>query len=1462
MLIQLIKLSVLDKIIKFSIQNKIVIGIMTVLWIIWGVWSATKLPIDAVPDITNNQVQIITVSPTLAGQEVEQLVTFPIEQSIANIPDIEETRSISRFGLSVITVVFKEDVDIYFARQLVNEKLKEAQEDIPQGVGIPELSPVSTGLGEVYQYILHPKKGSEKKYNSKQLREMQDWIVRRQLNGTPGVAEINSFGGELKEYEVALDPNRLRAMGISVSDIFDALEKNNQNTGGAYIDKKPNAYFIRGIGMVTSLDDVKLIPIKNATGTVPIFIKDVADVRLGHAIRYGAMTYNGEVDAVGGVVMMLKGANSNEVVNLIKEKIPTIQKSLPDDIVIEPFLDRTNLVNRAIKTVEKNLIEGALIVIFVLVIFLGNLRAGLIVASAIPLSLLFALGMMNVFGVSANLMSLGAIDFGLIVDGAVIIVEATLHHLGLRKSTHRLTQKEMDEEVFLSASKIRNSAAFGEIIILIVYIPILTLVGVEGKMFTPMAKTVGFAILGALILSLTYIPMMSALFLSKKPTLKASFSDKMMVKIHKVYEPLLEKAIRIKYWLVGITVAIFAISIIQFRNMGGEFIPQLQEGDFAFHCILPQGSSLTQSLETSMQASRILKEFDEVKMVVGKTGSAEVPTDPMPPEATDMIIVLKPKDEWKRNISYEELGDEMMEKLEVIPGVFFEKNQPIQMRFNELMTGIRQDVAVKIFGENLDSLSYYADKTSKAIQSVEGVTAPQVERVSGLPQINVEYDRIRMANYGLNIKDVNDMLSTAFAGKTAGQVFENERRFDLVVRLDSAHRKSIDDINNLMIPTSSGNQIPISQVAKVSYKLGASQISREEGKRRIVIGFNVKDRDVQSVVKDIQTKLDNEIKLPSGYYFTYGGQFENLQAASQRLMIAVPISLLLIFMLLYFTFHSFKQAALIFTAIPMSAIGGIFALIIRDMPFSISAGIGFIALFGVAVLNGIVLIGTFNQLEKEGEKNILKRIMEGTNIRLRPVLMTATVASLGFLPMAISTGAGAEVQKPLATVVIGGLITATFLTLFVLPMLYLIFNSKLPKIKLNSKNTLPFLVIGMFLIGQSIQGQTHSINIQEAQQIAIENNPLIKADERSISSSEALKGAANELPKLNVEAQLGQYASPKFDYGLSISQSIPFPTIFKHRKAVLESEVNSKKIQKEVTTNELLKQVRTYFYQIEYLEYNHDQLEQLNKLYLEFIRIASVRFNAGDIKKIEINTAETQQGEINLLLKQNKVYLANAYKNLNVLLNTEEDFTITKETNYIPLKLSGILDGSTIEHHPTLKAFYQQMEITERNKDVLKAEGLPEFSLGVNSLSMIGMHEKNGVERYYNGLDRFTSVNLGVAIPLTFGATKAKIKALEYDKQAIQETANFQKQQLKIQLDNSINQYQQDWEQYEYYVNQAIPNAEKIVKAAQLGYKTGEISYVEYLFALQTATDIQLKYLESIQQVNQTVVNINSIINQ
>lgn len=1418
---------------------------MTLILIIWGGWSATRLPIDAVPDITNNQVQIITVCPTLAGQEVEQLVTFPIEQSIANVPDIEEVRSISRFGLSVITVVFKEKVDIYFARQLINEKLKEAVEKIPVGTGIPELAPVSTGLGEVYQYILHPKKGSEHKYNAKDLRTMQDWIVSRQLYGTEGIAEVNSFGGELKQYEVAVNPDRLKAMGISIPDIFTALEKNNENTGGAYIDKKPNAYFIRGIGLVSTLQDIENIAVKNTTSGVPVFIKDVATVQFGHAVRYGAMTYNGEVDAVGGVVMMLKGANSHEVVQRIKEKIPVIQKSLPEDVIIEAFLDRTNLVSKAISTVERNLVEGALIVIFVLVLFLGNLRAGLIVASAIPLSLLFALGMMNVFGVSANLMSLGAIDFGLIVDGAVIIVEATLHHLGLRKNNNRLTQQQMDEEVFTSASKIRHSAAFGEIIILIVYIPILTLTGIEGKMFTPMAQTVSFAILGALILSMTYIPMMSALFLSKKAPKKNGLSDRMIAALQRWYQPMLEKAIRMKHALVLATIVLFGISLVLFKNMGGEFIPQLQEGDFAFHCILPPGSSLSQSIETSMQASRIARSFDEVQMVVGKTGAAEVPTDPMPPEATDMMIILKPRKEWKEKKSYEQLADEISESLESIPGVFFEKNQPIQMRFNELMTGIRQDVAVKIFGENLDTLLTYANTVSEVIQTVRGATPPQVERISGLPQINVVYDRTRLANYGITVADVNDVLSTAFAGKTAGQVFENERRFDLVVRLDSAYRTSIDDVNNLMIPTSTGNQVPLSQVASINYKLGPAQISREEGKRRIVIGFNVAGRDVASVVKEIQQKLE-PLTLPTGYYFTYGGQFENLQKANQRLMIAVPAALLLIFMLLYFTFHSFKQALLIFTAIPMSAIGGVFALLLRDMPFSISSGVGFIALFGVAVLNGIVLISTFNQLEKEGWTDIKKRVIEGTKTRLRPVLMTAMVASLGFLPMAISTGAGAEVQKPLATVVIGGLITATLLTLFVLPILYIIIQSQFTFKKIKKVKPLIGILLVCLLGNFSIQAQQR-LSVTAAIDTALKNNQQFFVNEAQIKAAGLTIKTANEIPKTAIfgENEDLRPSDMKGILKIGITQSIAWPGLYAARRNYFEEQLAYVKLNKVSLQAVIKRDVRSSYYQLWYLQDRLRLFEQLDSIYTALDNATAIRLKAGDVPGLDKIAAEARMKETRALLQQNIKDMTAEQQQLMLLLNKNE-WMLPDEAALEKIAFS----TTPKELHPLLQLQQQNIDIAAADIAVQKNSNRPEFSGRFFS------------QRLWGARDPFTGFSVTAAFPL-FGANayKNRVRVANANKEVQEKQLAYQTQQLETLQKRAITELEKFLSMLQFYENTGLQQADEIIKAATLSYRSGEISFAEMSQFLGQAITMRQNYLDILNQYNQGVVQYDYVNN-
>lgn len=1033
----------LDKIILYSITNKLVIGLLTIGLIAWGSYSLTQLPIDAVPDITNNQVQILTAAPSQSALDIERLITFPVEQTMATIPDIEEIRSFSRFGLSVVTIVFHDNVDVYWARQQVNERLAMATSQTPPGVGTPEIGPITTGLGEIYQYIVRPEKGFEDKFDAMELRSIQDWIVRRQLLGTPGVADVASFGGYLKQYEIALNPDKLRSYNLSIADIFTALEKNNQNTGGAYIDKKPNAWFIRSEGLINSIDDIGKIVIKNTGAGIPILIRNVADVRFGFANRYGAMTFNNEGEVVGAIVLMLKGENSNAVVSRVKERMEQIKKNLPEGVTVEPFLDRSALVSRAVGTVEKNLIEGALIVIVVLVLFLGNLRAGLIVASVIPLSMLFAVSLMHVFGVSGNLMSLGAIDFGLIVDGAVIIVEATMHHLGLRIATARMTQKEMDDEVYLSASKIRTSAAFGEIIILIVYLPILALVGIEGKMFKPMAQTVSFAILGAFILSLTYVPMMSALALSKHPQHKRNFSDRMMDFFHRIYEPILKGALKRKFIIVSTALVFFAVTIFTFLKMGGEFLPTLEEGDFAVETRVLTGSSLTYTIEASQKAAQILlREFpEEVKEVVSKIGSSEIPTDPMPIEACDLMVILKPKGEWKKADNREELAEKMGEALEDVPGVTFGFQQPIQMRFNELMTGVRQDVAVKIFGEDLDVLTGLSEQVAKIVAGVDGARDLYVEEVTGLPQIAININRDEVAKYGLNIEDINQAINTAFAGQAAGLVFEGERRYDLTVRLSSQSRQSIDDVRNLFIASPSGEQIPLKQLADVEFRIGPNQIQREDAKRRIIVGFNVRGRDVASIVKELQQKIENEVKFPPGYYPTYGGQFENLKEAQARLSVAVPVALLLIFLLLFFTFHSLKESLLIFTAIPMAAIGGVFALLLRGMPFSISAGVGFIALFGVAVLNGIVLIAEFNRLKKDGMTNLHDIILKGTQVRLRPVLMTAAVASLGFLPMALATSAGAEVQKPLATVVIGGLISSTLLTLIVLPCLFIYFES-------------------------------------------------------------------------------------------------------------------------------------------------------------------------------------------------------------------------------------------------------------------------------------------------------------------------------------------------------------------------------------------------------------------------------------
>ncbi|MDD7003759.1 MAG: CusA/CzcA family heavy metal efflux RND transporter [Prevotella copri] len=1061
-----------QKLITYSIRHKLVIGVLSIALTIWGVWSLVHLPFDSTPDITDNQVQVITQAPSLGAQEVEQYVTTPVEMALANIPRIQERRSISRSGLSVITLVFDDAADIYWARSQVSQVVEQLEKELPKNTET-EMGPIATGLGEIYHYTIRAKEGYEHKYSLTQLRTMQDWIVRKQLSGTPGVAEVSGWGGYVKQYEVAINTDQLNASGVSVSEVFDALQRNNANTGGSYIEENSNQYYIRGIGVVKNLEDVANITVKTVDGT-PVKVGDVAKVQLGHATRFGAVTRNGEGEVVAGIAIMLKGENFQKVSKNVKERINQIQKSLPEGVVIEPFIDRTNLVDRVEGTIARNLIEGGLIVIFVLVIFLGNWRAGLVVASVIPLSMLFAFGMMKTFGIDGNLMSLGAIDFGMIVDSAIIIVEAVVTHIntghfsqpevraaylaqcqnGGAATPFALTQKQMDEEVHFSASRIRQSAAFGEIIIMIVYIPLMTLVGIEGKMFRPMALTVFFAILGAFILSLTYVPMASSLMLSRKVHTRKTFSDRVIEKLLAWYRPVLDWVLARNKDVITGAVALFCVSVVGFKFLGGEFIPSLEEGDFAVEMSMSQGTSLSQMVESCTKAEKLLKkEYPEIKQVVSRIGSAEIPTDPMPVERADIMIALKPKAEWTSAKTTPELMEKMEETLSAIPGLEAEISQPIQMRNNELLTGIKQDVAIKIFGDDLDVLTQQAGKVKKMIEDVPGVSGIFVEEVAGLPQIQVKYNHEKMAAYGVSVDDISEILETTFAGAVAGSLYEGDKKFDIVLRMDPSLR-NVESLEQLSIPLKDGTDIPLSQVADIDYSPAPAQVSHEDGARRIYVGFNVKGRDVQSTVEDIQDILDEKLKLPDGYYYNYGGEFENLQSATNRLMVVIPIALVIILLLLYATVKNVRESLFVFSAIPLAAIGGVWALWLRGMPFSISAGVGFIALFGVAVLNGIVLIGQMNQMQRE-EKTADKlsasigvtelihhRIIESCMVRLRPVLMTALVASMGFLPMALSQGDGAEVQRPLATVVIGGLITSTLLTLLVLPAIYKTFTKK------------------------------------------------------------------------------------------------------------------------------------------------------------------------------------------------------------------------------------------------------------------------------------------------------------------------------------------------------------------------------------------------------------------------------------
>ncbi|MEL1240244.1 CusA/CzcA family heavy metal efflux RND transporter [Flavobacterium flavipallidum] len=1434
----------LEKIIAFSLKNKLIVLLFTLGIFGFGIFSLFQISIGAVPDVTNNQVQVITTSRNLSTQDIEQFITYPVEIEMSNLPGVKEIRSVSKFGLSVVTIVFEDDLGTYLPRQLIAEKIKSATEKIPEGFGTPEMGPITTGLGEIYQYTLEVKPEFKNNYSVTDLRTLQDWVIKRQLSGIKGVIEINTWGGYLKQYEIAISPARLNAMNISVSDVFKALENNNGIAGGAYIEKVNQSYFIRAEGKTKSLEDIGNIVVTNQNG-LPILIKNVAEIRFGHANRFGAITGNGEGEKVLGQVMMLKDANSKQVINDVKDRIAEIQKSLPEGVYINGFLERSELVGKTTFTVAENLILGCLIVVFVVVLLLGNWRSGLVVASVIPLCLLFAISLMNIFGIDANLMSLGAIDFGIIIDGAVIIVEFIAFQIA-HKSKHLVhlsdenRQQEIDQITNKSASKMMNSAIFGQLIILIVFIPILSLSGIEGKMFRPMAMTFSFALVGAMLFCFTYVPVVSSLFLKPKEENPESFSNKLIAKLNAFYLPIIHWALantkKVLYGALGL----LTMAIILFSTMGGEFIPTLDEGDFVIQPVLKTGTSLSKTIETTTKMEKIiLKNFPEVEQVVSRIGAAEVPTDPMSMEESDVIVKLKPKSEWVSASSKDELADKIKEAIEEqIPNMEIEFTQPIEMRFNELISGTRSDVAVKIFGEDLDILAKKAHEIEKAIANIEGASDIIIEKTEGLPQMSVQFDRSKIARYGLNIADLNELIALGFAGKTVGNVFEGEKRFDMVIRLDQNNRHDIDDLKNLYVSTPSGTEVPMQELAKIEYTQGPAKISRDNTNRRIVIGINVRNRDLQSVVKDIQKIVDTQIKLPSGYYVKYGGQFENLESAKARLLIAVPIALFLIFILLYFAFDSIKEALMVYSAIPLSAVGGILFLWIRDLPFSISAGVGFIALFGIAVLNGIVLIEHFKELKHLGMKNKDELILKGTTDRLRPVLLTAAAAALGFFPMAVSASAGAEVQRPLATVVIGGLFTATILTMIVLPVLYKVFDGKefkKPKFKNHHAN----MTIILLLLSSSFafaQNKTNELDGLIA--IGIQNNKALQASKLQVDKWKENIKSAFTFEKTNIYYNYDQNNLAYNNKAVSVigaQQSFLFPTVYAAQKKSNTAEYEKQQAVYELEKNKLSLEISKLFNHIVYLQHQEILYKRLDSLYQNFSKASNRRFELGETNYLEKITAMSKARQIALKLSQIRNEKEAKYDLLQYSIQSDEK---------IKINTSEIKPFDLLSEERSKVVYNEYLQLVRKNHvnqiNLQKQSWLPDLNLEFFRGS------NKGLSRSLNGFQ------VGISVPILFSGNVAKAKVAQLELESWDAQIQNENQKIYAFVAGKKKEILKYQDAINYYEQQGKKLANEILKVANSSYKHGEIDFFQYIQSLENATIIEVEHLDNILRFNQT----------
>lgn len=1421
-------------IVHFSIQKKLFVGLTTLFLLLGGIYAMMTLPIDAVPDITNNQVQIVTVSPTLAPQEVEQLITMPIEIAMSNIMNVEEIRSVSRFGLSLVTVVFKESVPTLDARQLINEQIQTVAGEIPTELGTPELMPITTGLGEIYQYVLSVEPGYEEKYDAMELRTIQDWIVKRQLSGIPGIVEINSFGGYLKQYEVAVDPDALYSLNITIGEVFEALNRNNQNTGGSYIEKINKAYYIRSEGMIGKIKDIERIVITNRGG-IPIHISDVGSVRFGSAKRFGAMTKDGEGECVGGIAMMLKGANANVVTKELEARVERVQKMLPEGVRVEPYLNRSELVDRNISTVIRNLIEGALIVFIVLIIFLGNVRAGLIVASVIPLAMLFAFILMRVFGVSANLMSLGAIDFGIVVDGSIVILEGILAHIYSRRLMGRtLSAEEMDREVEAGAGHVARSATFAVLIILIVFFPLLTLTGIEGKYFTPMAKTLVFCIIGALILSLTYVPMMASLFLKRTISSKPTFADRFFGKLNGVYRRTLHFCLRHIWGTIACSFAALAVSLFLFTRLGAEFIPTLDEGDFAMQMTLPAGSSLTHSIELSKQAEEtLMKNFPEIKHVVAKIGTAEVPTDPMAVEDADIMIVMKPFKEWTSASSRAEMVEKMKASLEPITGAEFNFSQPIQLRFNELMTGAKADIAIKLYGEDMAELYKKAKEASLFVEQVPGAADVIVEQAMGLPQLVVHYDRAKIARYGMNIEELNTIIRTAYAGEAAGVVFENERRFDLVLRLDN---DKVADLNldKLFVRTAEGIQIPVSEVATIELVNGPLQINRDATKRRIVIGVNVRDADIQKVVRTIQETLDKHIKLEPGYYFEYGGQFENLQNAIDTLTIVIPVALSLILLLLFFAFKSVTYSLVVFSTVPLSLIGGILALWLRGLPFSISAGVGFIALFGVAVLNGILMINHFNNLRKQTKYQMTtNRILaKGCPHLLRPVFLTGLVASLGFVPMAIAKSAGAEVQRPLATVVIGGLIVSTILTLIIIPVFYRLVNSSAAwKRQRWLKRLLPFLLFLGILFPTHAQ---QTVSLEEAVTIALENHPRLKTAMASIERSRASRGESWEVSPTTFNYSWGQInGETRNDNQMEITQSLGSLLTPFYKNALVNRQVTTGEYYRDLVKKEITAEVKRawayYQYAFHLCALYKEQIEWAGRLR----KASQLRYEQGDITLLERNMSSTLVADLQTRLSQAEEELQLATRRFS--------WTCYSDSPLLPMDTTLVLFPARVaEIAPSDIHLNYFRSVADEKKAMLRIERsrfFPELSVGYVRQKIAPL----------SGLDSWM---VGISFPVLFFPQHSRVKQAKIDSYIARTEAESNIRQLNNKVEELSVALRKEGEHIRYYTTGALPEAEALLKSATVQFKENETDITQFVQSLNAAREIRRGYIEAVYAYN------------